>query len=528
MNSMPSGERTLPAASHSKWIITITVMTGTLVASINASSVNVALPHMQGNLGASTEEIAWVSTGYILSSVIIMPLVAWFSARYGRKRFYMASILLFILSSILCGLAWNLPSIVAFRIVQGIGGGTLIPVAQAILRETFPLEEQGSAMGIYGFGVLLGPAFGPTLGGWVTDHYSWPWVFYINIPVGILTLILASRFIQDPPYLIRARDKVDFSGLMLMIVGLGALQFMLERGEVNDWFASRFILSLAALSLVALGLFVVRELQVERPAVNLRLLRNVTFASGTALGGILGTGLFAGLFLMPMLLQKLLGYTAIDSGLAIMPRSLAMALTMPIAGRMYNSVGPKRLVGFGFFIAALSFWQLSRLSVAIGYWDIFFPQTLQGIGFGMVFVALSTVSLSTISKQDMTSATGLYNFFRQIAGSVGIAVAASLLTRGGSHYRTLLMEGISDYRDKTHAWTETLSRILNQQGIEPSVVHQKTLGLLDKVITQQAAMLSFNHVHFLIACIFFAVIPFVFLLRTPVISLDNQSGRAAQ
>ena len=528
MNPMPVEEGKHPAVSHNKWIITVTVMTGTLVASINASSVNVALPHMQGNLGASTEEIAWVSTGYILSNVIIMPLVAWFSARYGRKRFYMASVLLFILSSILCGLAWNLPSIVAFRIVQGIGGGTLIPVAQAILRETFPPEEQGVAMGIYGFGVVLGPAFGPTLGGWVTDHYSWPWVFYINIPVGILTLILATRFMHDPPYLVRERGKIDFSGLMLMIISLGALQLMLERGEVNDWFASRFILALAVISLVGLGLFVMRELQAERPAVNLRLLRNVTFASGTVLGGVLGLGLFAGLFLMPMFLQKLLGYTAVDSGLAIMPRSVAMALTMPVAGRIYNRVGPKRLVGFGFFITALSFWQLSRLSVAIGYWDIFFPQTLQGVGFGMVFVALSTASLSTISKPDMTAATGLYNFFRQITGSVGIAMAASQLTRGGNHYRALLVEGISDYRDKTHAWTQTLSGVLNQQGIEPSMVHQKTLGLLDKVVTQQATMLSFNHVHFLIACIFFAVIPFVFLLRTRVISLETQSGKAAK
>ncbi|MBN1614211.1 MAG: DHA2 family efflux MFS transporter permease subunit [Deltaproteobacteria bacterium] len=514
--------------SQSKWIITATVMTGTLVASINASSVNVALPHMQGNLGASTEEIAWVSTGYILSNVIIMPLVAWFSSRYGRKRFYMASILLFILSSILCGLAWNLFSIVAFRVLQGMGGGTLIPVAQAILRETFPPEEQGQAMGIYGFGVVLGPAFGPTLGGWVIDHYSWPWVFYINIPVGILTLILASRFIQDPPYLIREKGKIDFLGLALMIVGLGALQFLLERGEVNDWFASRFILSLAAVSLVGLGLFTIRELRAERPAVNLRLLRNVTFASGNILGGVLGLGLFGGLFLLPMFLQKLLGFSALDSGLAIMPRSVAMALAMPVVGWLYNAIGPKRLVGFGFFIIALSFWQLSRLALGVGYWDIFFPQTLQGVGFGMVFVALSTACLSTISKPDMTAATGLYNFFRQITGSIGIAVSASLLTRGGNHYRALLVEGITDYRDRTHAWMQTITGILNHQGIEPSTVHQKTLGLLDKVITQQATMLSFNHVHFLIACIFIAVIPFVFLLRTEEVSLGNHSGGAAK
>lgn len=510
---MPAKDGVPPVAGHNKWIITITVMTGALVSSITASSVNVALPGMQGNLGATVEEIAWVSTSYILSSVIIMPLVAWFSSRFGRKRFYMACILLFITSSILCGMAWDLLSIVAFRIIQGIGGGTLMIVAQAILRETFPPEEHGVAMGIYGLGVVMGPAFGPTIGGWVVDHYSWPWVFYINIPISVTNLFLAAHFIHDPPYLVRAKGKIDFSGLILLIIALGALQLMLEKGEVNDWLGSRLIISLAVIAFVGIVLFVTRELHTDRPAVNLRLLRNLTFAGGTALGGVLGAGIMTGVFLMPMFLQKLLDYPATDSGLAMMPRSLAMAFVMPIAGRLYNRIGPKAMVSIGFFIVGLSFWQLSRLSMNAGHWDIFVPQFLQGVGFAMVFVSLSTAALCRINKPDMTAATGLYNFFRQISGSIGIAVAASQLTRSRNHYRTLLMENVSDYTDATHAWLQKMTESLIQQGIDPSTASEKALGYLEQTVIDQATMLSFNHVYFLIASLFFAAIPFVFLLR---------------
>jgi MFS transporter, DHA2 family, multidrug resistance protein len=510
---MPSKEEGQSTAPLNKWIITITVVTGTLVASINASSVNVALPNMRGNLGATVEEIAWVSAGYTLSCVIIMPLVAWFCSRFGRKRFYMASVLLFITSSILCGMAWDLFSIVAFRIIQGIGGGALIPVAQAILQETFPPRERGFAQGIYGFGVILGPAFGPTIGGWVVDHYSWPWVFYINIPFCIINLFLAAHFIHDPSYLVREKTKVDFSGLVLLIVGLGALQLMLEKGELNNWFDSRFIISLAGVAFVSMVLFIIRELNTDRPAVNLRLLRNLTFASSAALGGVLGLGLFASVFLMPIFLQNLLHYPAIDSGLAMMPRGIAMALFMPLAGRMYNTAGPKALASVGFFIASLSFWQLSRLSLDVGYWDIFVPQVLQGIGMAMVFVPLSTAALSKINKPDMTAAAGLYNFSRLSFGSIGIAISASQLTRGGSYYRALFTESISDYRDATHTWLQLMTESLVHQGIYPSLASEKALGYLDNVVMQQAMMLSYNHVYFLFACLFFVAIPFVFLLR---------------
>ncbi|MCG6537130.1 MAG: DHA2 family efflux MFS transporter permease subunit, partial [Syntrophales bacterium LBB04] len=306
-------------------------------------------------LGASVEEIAWVATGYMPSNVITMPVVALLSSRFGRKGFYVFPVALFTCASMLCGLAWDLPSMVTFRILQGIGGGALLPLAQAILRETFPPKEQAKAMGIYGLGIILAPAFAPTLGGWLTDNYSWPWIFFINVPVGVLNVLLIMRFIEDPPYLVREKGKIDFSGLLLMSVGLGALQIMLERGDQKDWFASHLITYLAAAACLGLLFFVVRELTPDAPAVDLRILKDSNFSSGVLLSGILGVGLFSSLFILPLFLQQLLGYPALDSGLAVMPRSIAMAVAMPVAGRVYNRAGPKLLIALGLFINAVSF-----------------------------------------------------------------------------------------------------------------------------------------------------------------------------
>lgn len=497
---------------HNKWIITLTVMMGAFMMSVNAQSVNVALPHMKGYFGTSIEEITWVSTGYILATVIVMPLVGWLSSRFGRRRFYMACIFIFIVSSILCGLAWNLSSIVIFRVLQGVGGGTMMPVAQAILREIFPPEEQGTAMGIFGLGVVLGPAVGPTLGGWLTDYYSWPWVFYINIPVSIATLLLAARFIHDPPYLKREKGKIDILGMVPMIIGLGALQIMLAQGEINDWFSSQFIVALAVISLISITLFVIREFRTDKPAVDLRLLRNVNFATGNVIGAIVSMGLFSGLFLLPLFLQRVMGYPAVDSGLALVPRSIAMALCMPIAGRLYNKVGPIFLIQGGLLLAGFSFWQLSRLTLAAGPWDIFWPQFLQGIGVGMCFVSVTTAALATIEKPKMTSATGLYNFFRQTTGSIGIAGVASQLARGENKYRAILAENVTDYSNATHDWMQSVSAIFGPQE-SSAAIQERVLKLMEVEMTKQASIMAYNHVYFLIAGLFFFAIPIAFLLH---------------
>ena len=491
----------------------MSVMTGSIMSSINISIVNVALPHMRGSLGASVEEITWVATGYMLSQVIIMPLVAMLSSRFGRKRYYQFSVFLFTLSSMLCGVAWDLTSMVAFRMIQGIGGGTLVPVSQAILRETFPVEEQGTAMGIYGIGAIFGPAIGPTLGGWLIDNYSWPWIFYVNVPVGIVNMLLVMRFISDPPYLVREKGKIDISGLMLLIIGLGALQLMIEKGGEKNWFESGLIIYLALSAGAGLLLFIWRELSTDKPAVDLRILKNVTFASGTMLNGILGMGLMGSLFLLPLLLQQLLGYPAYDSGIALLPRSIAMGITMLVAGRFYNRLGPRPLVGSGLIVCVFSFWQLSRLSLSVGFWDILIPLFLQGIGFGLVFVALSTVALSVIERPKLTAATGLYNVVRQVFSSVGIAMAASQLTRAETISRAVLVENVVNSRDITTEWLRVFSDAMLSQGSDPLSADQRALKLMDAKIMKQASMLAFNHVFWLIACVFIISIPFVFLLK---------------
>ncbi len=498
---------------ENKWLIALTVITGTIMSALDTSIVNVALPYMRGNLGVSVEEITWVATGYMLSSVIIMPIVGMLSSRFGRKRLYMVNVFLFTASSFLCGISWNLSSLVFFRILQGIGGGAVIPVSQAILRESFPPEEQGMAMGIYGFGVVLGPAFGPTLGGWLTDNYSWPWIFFINIPIGIINMLLVARFLHDPPYLKREKGKIDFLGLWLLVIGLGALQLMLEKGEQKDWFQSGMIIWLAAASFAGILFFIWRELVAEKPAVDLRLLKNLPFTSGTMIGGVLGMGLYGSLFILPLFLQQLLGYPALDSGLVLMPRSLAMAVMMPVGGRLYNRLGPKVLISLGLVMTAFSFWQLSTMSLDVGFWDLFIPQSLQGAGFGMVFVALTTAALSTIKKSEMTAASGLYNVVRQVFGSVGIAVTATELTRGEQIFRAGLVRNVTPFTPNAVNFVHTMTGAMAQQGGGLAAARYKALGILNGQLQRQASMLSYNHVFSLVMVLFIFSVPLVFLLR---------------
>ncbi|HEY9428869.1 MAG TPA: DHA2 family efflux MFS transporter permease subunit [Gemmatimonadaceae bacterium] len=502
-------------SAPNKWVVAGTVMTGTIMAVLDSSIVNVALPDMSGSLGATVEQITWVITGYILANVIIMPIIALLSSRFGRKRVYMISVLAFTGASMACGAARNLPLIVVFRIIQGLGGGVLITVSQAILRETFPVEEQGVAMGVYGMGVVLAPAIGPTLGGWLTDQYSWPWIFYVNVPIGVINLLLVSRFIHDPPYLVREKGEIDWSGLALMTIGLGALQLMLEQGEREDWFASSFIVTLAVVSAAGLILFVWRELVARRPAVDLRILRNSSFASATAIGGVLGMGLYGSLFLLPLFLQNLLGYSAMLSGLALMPRSLAMAVVMPIGGRFYNKLGPRVLVGLGLVVSAYSFWALGQLTTEMGFWDIFFPQMWQGVGFSLIFVALSTAALATIPKPKMTAATGLYNVVRQVFGSVGIAVAATQLTTHTAIYRAELVTHMGTTQlVQARQFIEMTAAAMRHRGLDALGATQRALAILDLRITRQAATLAYNHVFLLVTLLFAISVPLVFLLKS--------------
>ena len=496
-----------------KWLIAVTVMSGAIMAAFDTSIVNVALPQMRGALGASVEEITWVSTGYILSSVITMPIIALLSSRFGRKRFYIFSALLFTCFSTLCGFAWDLQSMVIFRIVQGLGGGTLIVVSLAILRETFPPEEQGLAMGLYGFGVILGPAIGPTLGGWLTDHYSWQWIFYIKWPLGILNTLLIMKFIEDPPYLVREKGKLDLAGLFFMAVALGAIQIMLAKGNRKDWFESNLIVLLAVLACVALVLFIWRELTTDKPAVDLRILKDLNFSMACFFAGILYVVLMGSLFILPVFLQQLLKYPVLDSGLALLPRSFAMALIMPLAGRIYNWTGPRLLIGVGILLNILSFYQFALLSLDIDYWDIFVPQLMQGIGFGLIFVALSTAAFSTIEKRSVTAASGLFNVIPQVCGSMGIALVATLLTRGVTVNRVRLVEQVTAFSDATAETVRILTSVLVARGATPGDVPEMALKMLEGIVMQQASMLSYTQIFFLLGKLFLFSIPLVFFIK---------------
>ena len=496
-----------------KWVVAGTVLIGTVMAVLDSSIVNVALPPMSGSLGATIEEITWVVTGYILATVLVMPITGMLSARFGRKNFYLACVVLFTAASMACGAARTLPMMVFFRAIQGIGGGALITISQAILRESFPPKEQGLAMGLYGFGVVLAPAVGPTLGGWLTDQYSWPWVFYVNVPIGIINVLMVMRFIEDPPYLVRERGKLDLAGLALLTIGLGALQLMLEKGQDKDWFQSSLIVWLAVAAVVGMALFVWHELRTDRPAVDLGIFRNIPFSSATALGGVLGMGLMGALFLLPLFLQQLLGYTAMKSGLALTPRSLAMMVMMPIGGALYNRVGPRALIGTGLAISAFSFWDLAHLTTDTGIWDILLPQVWQGLGFSLLFVALSTAALATIPRERMTAAAGPYNVVRQVMGSGGIAVAATELVRGQSRYHALLAEHVSAYGTATQDWLRGATAGMMRAGADVVTATGRALRLLDVRVLRQATVLSYNHVLLLVAALFLVSLPLVLLLR---------------
>ncbi|HEU4989204.1 MAG TPA: DHA2 family efflux MFS transporter permease subunit [Gemmatimonadaceae bacterium] len=495
---------------HNKWVIAGTVMIGNIMAVLDSSIVNVALPDMGGNLGATIEEITWVVTGYILANVLVMPIVGMLSSRYGRKRMYLLSIAVFTAASMACGMSTSLGMLVAYRVLQGMAGGILITVPQAVLRESFPGHEQGLAMGIYGMGVVLAPAIGPTLGGWLTDRYSWPWVFFINVPIGLLNLIMVQRVIEDPPYLERTKAKIDFPGLGFMIVGLGAFQLMLEEGQRDDWFQSTFIVRLAVIAAVGIVLFLWRELTTDRPAVNLRILKNPTFGAATFLGGIMGAGLSGSLFILPMFLERLLGYNAMDAGIALMPRSLAMLVCMPIAGRAYNRVGPRLMVLFGLGFIVAGYWQLGHMSIDTGIWNLVVPQLCTGTGFSFLFAALSTAALSKIDRAQMTAATGLYNVVRQVMGSIGIATVATMLTHGQSRFYAMLAEDSSSPIARN--WLGSVTHAMQAAGASLYDAEHKALQLLGLKVSAQAAVLSYNHIFLVVAGVFVIVSPLVMLL----------------
>lgn len=506
-----------PAASprrgaEHRYLIAAAVVLAALIQVIDSSIVNVALPDMMGNLGANLDEIAWVSTGYILASVIVIPLTGFLGAFFGRKRYFVASILLFTAASFFCGAAHSLGALVFWRVVQGIGGGALMTVSQAVLFESFPPEEAGTAMALFGLGVMVGPTIGPTLGGWLVDNYGWPWIFYINLPLGLIAAAMIATYVADPEDQ-RRPPRVDYAGVILLALSVGAIQFVLEHGERDDWFASRTITGLTVMGVVGGALLLWRELTAEHPAVDFRVLKHRQMWVGTLLGVVMGVGLYAMSFTLPVFLQNNLRMTAEQTGLVLLPGAIATAISMAVAGRITNRVDPRLLITAGALIFATAAWQLSQITGLSGAHDFFWPLVLRGVGLGLMFVPLTTITLAELSPAELPQGTGLYNFFRQLGGSFGIAGIATLVSRYTAQTRGLLAEHVTITDPASLSRVELLTRAMMGKGADELTAHRQALRLLDGQILGQASVIAYGRIYMLAALLILLLIPLLLLVR---------------
>lgn len=496
-----------------KWLVALTVMLPTLIEIIDTSVVNVSLDHIRGSLSAGIDEATWSITSYLVSNAIIIPMTGWLSRVFGRKRYLIFSITLFTLSSLLCGSAWNLQSLVFFRILQGIGGGALQPISQSILLETFPPRQHGMAMAIFGIGIMFGPIIGPLLGGWITDNWSWQWIFFINIPIGVLSVLMTLFIIVDPPYMKRAKMKIDYWGLALLAVGLGCLQIVLDKGQTEDWFASSFITGLTVISALSLTLFVIVEFFAEHPIVNLKTFLNLSFSTGNVVMFFAFFNLFGSIVLLPIYLQTLMGYTATLAGMVLGPGGVATLIAMPVAGRLVTKVNPKALLAFGIIVSAYSTYLMSRFNLLADFGTVIWPRVVLGVGMGFLFIPLTTLTMSGIRKEDMGNASAIYNLLRNLGGSFGVAFVTTILSRRAQMHQNYLGENLTPFDTNLQIASHQASQILQQRGIGQPVSEHGGLGLIYGKLIKEASMLSFNDAFHLLSVMMICILPLVLLMR---------------
>jgi len=459
--------------------------------------------------------VAWVSTGYIVANVIILPLTSWLSGRFGRRNYYTGSVALFTIASFFCGNAHSLEVLVGGRVIQGIGGGALISTAQAILFDVFPLEERATGQAIFGMSVMVGPTLGPTLGGWITDNYSWPWIFYINIPLGILAAVLTWRLVPEPMHQnSHATDKVDWLGLGFLIMGIGALQIMLERGERRDWFESQEIVVEGIIAAIGIICFVWRELTTDHPMVDLRVLKNRQLAMGVTFGLLLGFAVYASVFALPVFLQTLLGYAAWDTGKVILPGAIASAVVMASMGRLAPKVDARILITTGVLLFLASMWMHSHFSLETGHPQLLWAMILRGTGLGLVWVPLTAATVADLKPFQIPQGTGLFNLSRQLGGSFGIAVTATLLTRFTDHARAALVTHLTSYDPATRNWLDLATGMMQRLGGSADQARLKASALLELRLAQQASVFSFERVFLIMGVSFAAALPLLLLFRT--------------
>jgi MFS transporter, DHA2 family, multidrug resistance protein len=509
----PLGKASTPALvqdewtpSFNPWLIAAAVMLATFMEVLDTSVANVALPHMGGTLSASPNESTWVLTSYLVSNAIILPAAGWLSSFFGRKRFLLACIVIFTLSSALCGAASSLGMLVFARILQGAGGGALQPIAQAVLLESFPKEKRGQAMAVFGLGIIVAPIIGPTMGGWITDNYSWRWIFYINVPVGILATLMANAFIEDPPYIRSQKPgRIDYIGFGLMALGLASLQLILDKGQEEDWFESSWIFWLTLLGLAAIVAFIIRELRTKEPIVNLRIFKNRNFAVGTALMAMMGAVLYGSIALLPLFLQTLLGYPATQSGLAVSPRGFGSIVSMIIVGRLVGRLDSRYLIAFGFAVLGFATYLLSSINLDISMSSVVWPNIISGLAMGFIFIPLTTTAMGTLTNQQMGNASGLFNLMRNTGGSIGIAVVTTLLSRGAQVHQAAMVSHLTPYDPAFQQRVQQLSG--------PAASLQQAYGTIYGIVARQAMVMSFLDNFRLLAGLSLLCIPAVFLFN---------------
>jgi len=502
--------------SVSPWIIAWTVMLATFMEVLDTSVANVALPHIAGSLSAGLDESAWVLTSYLVSNAIVLPLSGWFSMILGRRRFYITCVALFTVSSLMCGLAPNLAALIVSRVFQGVGGGALQPMSQAILLESFPREKRGMAMAFYGLGVVFAPIIGPTLGGWITDNFSWRWVFLINLPVGALSITLTLLLVEDPPYLIRKRlrnVRIDYAGLAFLALGLGFLEVMLDKGQREDWFNSWLIVTAAVIAAVSLLAMVFWELRCEEPVIELRLLKERNFMLVTSTMFVLGSVLYGSTMLLPLFLQTLLGYTALTSGLALSPGGLVVACMMPLVGWLLTRYEPRWLILAGISLTAAGLYRMSHFNLQIDFRTAVLARTVQSAGLAFLFVPLNTAAFAFTPKEKTNNATGFINLARNIGGSTGIALATTLLARRAQFHQHVLVGRLTPFDEAYRSMLDNAARMFVQKGASAYQAAQMAYGALYAAVRREASMLAFNDAFLLMAGAFLALIPLILILK---------------
>ncbi len=509
---MPSSS---PQPQVNPWIVAVAVMFATFMEVLDTTVVNVSLPHIAGSLSVTVDEAAWALTSYLVANAIILPMTGWIANYFGRKRTLLAAVFGFTAASFLCGLAPTLPILILCRVIQGATGGALQPLSQAVMLEAFPPQDRGKAMAFWGLGIVVAPMLGPVIGGWLTDNYSWRWVFYINLPVGLASVIMTRLFIFDPPYIRRSDRGIDYWGIGMLAVSIGALQVVLDKGQEEDWFASNWIAVLTAVAVAGIAIFIIYELRASNPVVHLRVFKERTYATGVFLMTVLGYVLYGSLLLLPIFLQTLLGYPALDAGMAMMPRGLGSFLMMPLVGTVMGRLDPRKVLAVGILGASWTLFVLSKLNLNTGYWDIFWPQFIQGAALSMLFVPLTTITMSPIPKEEMGNATSMFNLMRNLGGGMGIASATTFLFRRQQLHTQLIGSTVTAYNPATRVYLNGLQANMVAHGSDPATATHRAYGMIWGMVQRQASMAAFIDTFRAMALVFLVMLPLLFLMKRP-------------